>query len=84
MTGTLKCSACKSLTRHALLRDDHDPAVRDNAEHRQFTIDGSDDELCERVQKLTGELRPSDLNRAELRAFIVILGAVSNRVRGTT
>jgi hypothetical protein len=35
VTGTLKCSVCKTQTRHALLRDGEEPDARDFAELRE-------------------------------------------------
>ena len=49
MTGTLKCSACKAMTRHALLRDEDIPEHRDRAANR----DASDDDCSSSLKKLT-------------------------------
>jgi len=49
MTGTLKCSARKAMTRHALLRDEDIPEHRDRAANR----DASDDDCSSSLKKLT-------------------------------
>jgi hypothetical protein len=40
-TGTLKCSACKTATRHAVLRDSCEPRFRDIAETRMHLEAGA-------------------------------------------
>jgi hypothetical protein len=40
-TGTLKCSACKTATRHAVLRDSDEPRFRDIAETRMHLEAGA-------------------------------------------
>src|ERR1700676_165503 len=49
MTGTLKCSACKAMTRHALPPDEEIPDHRDRAANR----DASDDDCWSSLKKLT-------------------------------
>jgi hypothetical protein len=39
MTGTLKCSVCKRPARHAVLRDEDGPHMRDNAEREFMTTE---------------------------------------------
>ena len=65
MTGTLKCSACKAMTRHALLRDDdipehrdgaanrHDQRAADRADRARRLRDASDDDCSSSLKKLT-------------------------------
>jgi hypothetical protein len=75
MTGTLRCNACESLTRHALLRDDV-PRCRDFAENRNDPVP-----LREDLDELTRVVTPGDLTPAELMALIQVLKPAYWRVR---
>jgi len=81
MTGTLKCSACKSATTHAILRDDC-PENRDFAELREYGRDVDCDELCREVCRLLGDVQPADLTWSELQKLIMFIQPIHARVNG--
>jgi hypothetical protein len=65
VTGTLKCSACKAMTRHTLLRDEDirehrdgaangdDQRAADRADRARRLRDASDDDCSSSLRKLT-------------------------------
>ncbi|ORA33622.1 hypothetical protein BST20_22420 [Mycobacterium branderi] len=78
MTRTIKCSACKTMTVHALLRDDR-PDLRDTAEERQWL---TREQLLRISAGITDRVGLEDLTTDELRRLIALLVAADARCNG--
>lgn len=76
MTRTIKCSACKTMTVHALLCDDR-ADLRDMAEERQWP---TREELMQISSDIAGRVGLEDLTTDELRQLIALLRAAEARI----